>query len=59
MYPARSTPPFRPVVSTDDWKLIVTALSAYSHNLEYRNLLGRLERQAAVNGIVEKPNLHS
>ena len=42
---------FRPAVSVDDWKLIMSAISAYSHNAEYRELLGRLERQAKVNGI--------
>ena len=42
---------FRPAVSVDDWKIIMSAISAYSHNAEYRELLGRLEHQAKIIGI--------
>lgn len=44
---------FRPAVSVDDWKIIMAAIQAYSHNSEYRDLLGRLEHQAALNGVLE------
>jgi hypothetical protein len=42
---------FRPAVSPDDWNMILLAISAYAHNSDYRDLLGRLERQAVINGI--------
>jgi hypothetical protein len=29
------------------------ALKAYSHNAEYRELLGRLDRQAVLNGVIK------
>lgn len=29
----------------------MSAIEAYSHNVQYRDLLGRLERQAVINGI--------
>ncbi|QIR86692.1 hypothetical protein [Paracoccus sp. AK26] len=51
MFASEATFAFRPAVSVDDWKVIMSAISAYSHNAEYRELLGRLERQAKVNGI--------
>lgn len=44
---------FRPAVTIDDWKIIMAAIEAYSHNSEYRDLLGRLERQAALSGVIE------
>lgn len=47
----QSVPVFRPAVSVDDWKIIMSAIEAYAHNADYRDLLGRLERQAAMNGI--------
>ncbi len=53
MFRPESASAFRPAVSADDWKIIMAAISAYSHNAEYRELLGRLERQAALNGIAE------
>ncbi|WP_146038730.1 hypothetical protein [Paracoccus sp. SY] len=51
MFASETTFAFRHAVSVDDWKVIMSAISAYSHNAEYRELLGRLERQAKVNGI--------
>ena len=51
MYPSESTPTFRLFVSLDDWKAITSTLHAYSHNAEYRELLSRLERQAALVGL--------
>ena len=51
MFGSESTFAFRPAVSVDDWKVIMSAISAYSHNAEYRELLGRLERQAKIIGI--------
>ena len=51
MFGSETTFAFRPAVSVDDWKVIMSAISAYSHNAEYRELLVRLERQAKVNGI--------
>jgi hypothetical protein len=42
---------FRPAVSPDDWNMILSAIGAYAHNSTYRDLLGRLERQAVINGI--------
>lgn len=44
---------FRPVVTVDDWKMIISAIQAYSHNADYRDLLGRLEHEAMLNGITE------
>jgi hypothetical protein len=44
---------FRPAVSADDWKTIMEAIKAYSHNSDYRSLLERLERQAVLNGIIK------
>lgn len=55
MFRPESVSAFRPAVSADDWKLIIAAIGAYSHNAEYRDLLGRLERQATLNGIAEPP----
>ncbi len=46
---------FRPAVTADDWKIIMSAIQAYAHNAEYRDLLRRLERQAALNGIPATP----
>ncbi len=54
MFRPESVSAFRPAVSPDDWKIIMAAISAYSHNAEYRELLGRLERQATLNGIGEQ-----
>ena len=51
MFSSENTFAFRPAVSVDDWKVIMSAISAYSHNAEYRELLGRLERQAKIIGI--------
>ena len=51
MCQAQSATAFRPAVSPDDWKIIMSAIEAYSHNAQYRDLLGRLERQAVLNGI--------
>lgn len=51
MSQAQSMTAFRPAVSADDWKIIMSAIEAYSHNVQYRDLLGRLERQAIINGI--------
>lgn len=53
MFRPESTTAFRPAVSADDWKTIMMAIKTYSHNVEYRELLGRLERQAVLNGIIE------
>lgn len=51
MFASEATFAFRPAVSVDDWKVIMSAISAYSHNAEYRELLGRLEHQAKIIGI--------
>lgn len=57
MYPSESVTAFRPAVSPDDWNRIISAIQAYSHNTEYRDLLARLERQAKINGISTAPRL--
>lgn len=57
MFRPESVSASRLAVSADDWKLILDAISAYSHNAEYRELLGRLERQAALNGIIAPSKL--
>ena len=36
-------------LSSGDLDMIVSAISAYSHNVDYRDLLARLERQAKIN----------
>ena len=51
MFGSETTFAFRPAVSVDDWKVIMSAISAYSHNPEYRELLARLEHQAKIVGI--------
>lgn len=51
MFASETTFAFRPAVSVDDWKVILSAISAYSHNAEYHELLGRLEHQAKIIGI--------
>lgn len=43
----------RPALSQSDWEKICLAISAYSHNPEYRELLGRLERLAKINGMAQ------
>jgi hypothetical protein len=43
---------FRPTMSLDDWTMILSAIRAYSHNAEYRELLVRFEREAKISGIV-------
>lgn len=42
---------FRPKMSAKDWKKVRSAIAAYSHNPEYRELLARLECEAKINGI--------
>lgn len=37
---------FRPKISDDEWQLILSALKPYRHNVQYRELLERLEYQA-------------
>lgn len=37
---------FRPNISEDEWQLILSALKPYRHNVQYRELLERLEYQA-------------
>lgn len=59
MSQAQSSTAFRPAVSVDDWKIIMEAIEAYSHNVKYRNLLERLERQAVLNGIAGPKRLSS
>lgn len=51
MYRTEPVSAFRPAVSPDDWKMIISAIDAYAHNTHYRDLLGRLERQAVLNGL--------
>lgn len=55
MFRPESDCAFRPVVSSNDWQLIIKALAAYSHHRDYQNLLERLEKQAAAAG----PNFQS
>ena len=43
----------RACVSADDLKLILSAVGAYAHNREYRELIERLETKAANLGIVQ------
>ncbi len=38
-------------VSLEDYTLLTTALKAYKHNAEYRQLHERLEHQAAEQGV--------
>ncbi|WP_146038724.1 hypothetical protein [Paracoccus sp. SY] len=59
MSQAQCSTAFRPAVSVDDWKIIMEAIEAYSHNVKYRNLLERLERQAVLNGIAASKRLSS
>ncbi|GGF78822.1 hypothetical protein GCM10011402_34330 [Paracoccus acridae] len=59
MCQAQSSTAFRPAVSVDDWKIIMSAIEAYSHNVKYRSLLERLERQAVLNGIAAPKRLSS
>lgn len=59
MCQAQSATAFRPVLTADDWKIIVAAIEAYSHNPRYRDLLGRLERQAVIDGIKAPQRLRS
>lgn len=42
----------RPFVSAKDLTMILKAISAYSHNAEYRNLHDRLQHQAVTWGII-------
>lgn len=37
----------RPQISEDEWQLILSALNAYRHNTQYRELLERLEYQGS------------
>lgn len=59
MSQAQCSTAFRPAVSVDDWKIIMEAIEAYSHNVKYRSLLERLERQAVLNGIAAPKRLSS
>lgn len=43
----------RPHISEDDFQMILNALSAYSHNTEYRDLHDRLSRQAQTWGMIK------
>jgi hypothetical protein len=43
---------FRLYVSASDLTMILCAVGAYSHNLEYRDLCDRLQRQATQRGLV-------
>lgn len=51
MFGSEHTFAFRPAISSGDWTMILSAIRAYSHNAEYRELLDRLERQARINGL--------
>ena len=51
MFNSEHTVAFRPAISSGDWTMILSAIQAYSHNAEYRELLDRLERQAKINGL--------
>lgn len=42
----------RPYVSAKDLTMILSAIGAYSHNAEYRDLRDRLQHQAATWGVV-------
>ncbi|MGZ3215998.1 hypothetical protein [Paracoccus sp. T5] len=42
----------RPCVSEKDLKMILSAVGAYSHNTEYRDLRDRLQHQAAAWGVI-------
>jgi len=55
MQEAYSQTDLRPSVSVQDLKLILSAIGAYSHNVQYRNLLERLRRQADMWGVLEAP----
>jgi len=41
----------RAAVSAEDLRLVLRAISAYAHNTEYQDLLGRLQVQAAALGV--------
>lgn len=43
----------RPFVSAKDIQMILSAVGAYAHNSEYRDLRERLERQAIGWGVVK------
>jgi hypothetical protein len=49
----------RLTITPDDWVRIISALGAYSHNVEYRDLLARLEQLAKINGIEPSQRLSS
>lgn len=57
MFRTETISAFRPNISTDDWKLIIKALDAYSHNSEYRDLMDRLETQASTVGALKQTRL--
>jgi hypothetical protein len=40
-------------VSAKDLTMIICAIGAYSHNLEYRDLRDRLQRQATDRGVID------
>ena len=42
----------RPCVSAKDLMMILSAIGAYSHNTEYRDLRDRLQHQAVAWGVV-------
>jgi len=41
-------------ITCNDWTLIINAIKAYSHNLEYSDLLSRLEKSAQSCGKVNE-----
>lgn len=46
MYQTVSSPVMlRPAVSPEEMKLIMSAIGAYSHNINYQKLIDRLEKQ--------------
>ena len=42
----------RPFVSAKDLTMILSAIGAYSHNIEYRDLRDRLQHQAMSSGVI-------
>ncbi len=52
MHPQQHQADLRPFVSARDFEMIISAIGAYSHNTEYRDLRDRLHFQAVTWGVI-------
>lgn len=55
MLPVSGPMPRRASVPAEDLKLILSALSAYSHNSTYQPVIDRLQSQAVELGVAKLP----